>query len=1023
MSVHLSQLFCSFDNSLFPKPSLFEFNNCLLSNLKLSLICKDILSRLRSISSNGRTADSSVMEEEISCKLNFEDFREILGKRLINDTDKYLMLITQLFLLFIRLNWTGPTLSLSEHRKWMIFLFGENANSSENDIASISLMSHNFLCVDSEDLKFQVVFPYLLLLSEILMDYAFKHLLIGNDSNSNTNQLCYHYWYIRVLKMHQQIISNPSQTLKSKLLEHCSIVQQLFMDMETEEEDEKSRLDLLECQFHMEYCLIADFYWQHSITDEQYSIVFQSLKKMGFNYELSSKLGKKTRYQSKSISQLILIIHASLINDQNNENGIISDWYFAINRPLNDDTLLDEIAFDDKCDMDNVLSLHYLECCFLLFECHRISRVTLKGISDLEAIAYLTRLIKDNGSWAVHFMCLWKRSVLEMDDGYKLNRSIQQFEGLITHLNDFMSECNTIPKDLVEVQRNLRLYDGNQRSFEKELKYDEFLSTMAEKRMQGIFCVHEFVSKHEFESEFGDINMKMGFIHSALRIFEKIKDYEKIIRCLISLDRKFDAQKLIESQMQKLEQMNDECNNNQRMAYYLCLLGDITDDIKYYQRAWKVSNERYSRAQRSLAFHYYYKKQYSQCMKCCRLSLKINSLFPKTWFILGSSASFIEPLPIFKVMIEAFSFVVSIEPTDFEAWNNLGAAHMHLKHWKSALYALQQAGNLRRGHWKIWENILTCSLKMRALSKSISSFNHLIDINKHSTSINSRVIAVIAIEMSKIIRNVSGIKQSDADLEMEFNINTNMSINDNQKEIKEDQEENKNKSEFEVEDEQLSEHFVKSLMMQFQNLIQKILRIISGNSFQQKLKYEHESPFDNENSFPGLKSTETNTNQEHKNCITDIFHIYEIFCLYFERFFECEIVEEKNKKIKNVIDIRWKQCRLAMKYYFSDDHYSGNVNNMKEEYLKVVHVLNRLTLLYLEYFSKSEKNTKVVKNALTSIEMISKKIKKLSDNEYEEHEQCIQLHNNMDLLLQRSILKLNTIKPEESFLSAFSDWM
>ena len=41
----------------------------------------------------------------------------------------------------------------------------------------------------------------------------------------------------------------------------------------------------------------------------------------------------------------------------------------------------------------------------------------------------------------------------------------------------------------------------------------------------------------------------------------------------------------------------------------LCLLGDATDDITCYQRAWQMSGEKYVRAVRSEGLYYFHRKQ------------------------------------------------------------------------------------------------------------------------------------------------------------------------------------------------------------------------------------------------------------------------------------------------------------------------------------------------------------------------------------------------------------------------------
>lgn len=43
----------------------------------------------------------------------------------------------------------------------------------------------------------------------------------------------------------------------------------------------------------------------------------------------------------------------------------------------------------------------------------------------------------------------------------------------------------------------------------------------------------------------------------------------------------------------------------------LCLLGDATDNLDCYQRAWELSNEKSARAQRHWGMYYFTRKQVS----------------------------------------------------------------------------------------------------------------------------------------------------------------------------------------------------------------------------------------------------------------------------------------------------------------------------------------------------------------------------------------------------------------------------
>ena len=73
-----------------------------------------------------------------------------------------------------------------------------------------------------------------------------------------------------------------------------------------------------------------------------------------------------------------------------------------------------------------------------------------------------------------------------------------------------------------------------------------------------------------------------------------------------------------------------------------CLLGDCTDDVQYYEKAWEVSKHTSARAQRDWAYYYYYKKKYSECIPHFQKSLAINSLQESIWIRLAFSAMEVE---------------------------------------------------------------------------------------------------------------------------------------------------------------------------------------------------------------------------------------------------------------------------------------------------------------------------------------------------------------------------------------------
>jgi tetratricopeptide (TPR) repeat protein len=66
-----------------------------------------------------------------------------------------------------------------------------------------------------------------------------------------------------------------------------------------------------------------------------------------------------------------------------------------------------------------------------------------------------------------------------------------------------------------------------------------------------------------------------------------------------------------------------------------CVLGDIQQQDDHYRRAWEVSRQRSSRAQRSLAKAAVTRKDYAAAAAAYDLALALSPLYPDAWFALG----------------------------------------------------------------------------------------------------------------------------------------------------------------------------------------------------------------------------------------------------------------------------------------------------------------------------------------------------------------------------------------------------
>lgn len=157
-----------------------------------------------------------------------------------------------------------------------------------------------------------------------------------------------------------------------------------------------------------------------------------------------------------------------------------------------------------------------------------------------------------------------------------------------------------------------------------------------------------------------------------------------------------------------------------------CLLGDCTDDVQYYEKAWEVSKHTSARAQRDWAYYYYYKKKYSECIPHFQKSLAINSLQESIWIRLAFSAMEVEDWEIaagayrrycslnsevYLVRLFRHKFILMIIGfKSFEAWNNVAKCYVKLGQKARAWRALQEAVKCQYENWKVWDNLMVVSI-------------------------------------------------------------------------------------------------------------------------------------------------------------------------------------------------------------------------------------------------------------------------------------------------------------------------
>lgn len=155
------------------------------------------------------------------------------------------------------------------------------------------------------------------------------------------------------------------------------------------------------------------------------------------------------------------------------------------------------------------------------------------------------------------------------------------------------------------------------------------------------------------------------------------------------------------------------------------MLGDATDDVTCYEKAWDLSKKRSHRAQRHWGQYYFTRKQYAECIPHFEKSVSINPLQAIVWLRLGFAALETEN---WQIAATAYRRYTTIEPEGFEGWNNLAQAYLKLNNRRGAHQALTDALRCNFENWKIWENMLVVSSDIVYYSDTIRAYHKLLDL-------------------------------------------------------------------------------------------------------------------------------------------------------------------------------------------------------------------------------------------------------------------------------------------------------
>ncbi|OJJ80759.1 tetratricopeptide repeat protein [Aspergillus glaucus CBS 516.65] len=500
---------------------------------------------------------------------------------------------------------------------------------------------------------------------------------------------------MRVNFLHQKMLSEVTSTLQDVIYQDLDELSKVLLGGgSTSTPQEKGRFLLERATIHT----------HHGFDAKARADLERAAAERHFEFALTGRMGKRTKFQDRDISQLVILAKSADDNTTTesaapeSEKKDDSQPAGPKNLDLNDDTLLESISFtkepesqeeksmtvQDESGLSPTLAsidagdqpiLDAVDSSILLALVSAITNTTPEnGLTREETQPYATRVLEGGSSnWQVYTQALLLRSRIE---GYRtrtVERAVLQMQALVDQV--------------IADTASLNAQTGEESTEEPSTflpRPEKSESASAAERLEYIWLL-SFSTRWDLEAELAKRWVDLGGLRTALEIYERLQMWAEAALCYAATEREEKARQMIRGQLYEPTNKDEPAGDNETFEgpelsplpanapRLFCILGDIDTDPAMYERSWEVSGQRYARAQRSLARHYLTMKPpaLEKAEEAYRKSLHINRINHGAWFALGCVQL---ELKRWEDAVDSFARTVQLEESDAEAWSNLAAA-------------------------------------------------------------------------------------------------------------------------------------------------------------------------------------------------------------------------------------------------------------------------------------------------------------------------------------------------------------
>lgn len=655
------------------------------------------------------------------------------------DLSKALILAIASLQLFAQNNYTGPKADLNITK--LIFNIDENEMLHKSFISLLS--SAGQMAYEYMDDPIALTLALLLLEKLTSQKSLFNYQnddelppMVKISEDQSPFDCIAHWWRARALLAQLSVLPEMygvQPAVVASIYDNINLVKNINLNIE-EVSEEKLRKSLYVIYY------LESVKCSLMINTEHHALpALTKVKKLtDFNFVLTGARAKRTKYQQKAVSGLLILAKSKFFSNQPKENistqpdVLQLDSEILLEKPTYEDIanepLDDQIFKKQKFENDGIVEDKLLPVAIrqenIPLELQEIDPNAQPTLSDYDNIQLLLRLytlrqtspafdplveeelgalvgriIYQEGpkNWTIFSRALWERSVIETTKAKTIERGILQMQSLVEELGLKIS-TTLLPKAT----------DPEYESSMPRLKY-----------------IHQipFIPRWELDAKLAEKYMSLGVLKSAVEIYERLGMSCEAALCYAAVGDEKKAEQMLLNRI--------ESTPNDARAY--SILGDIRQDPSLWEKSWSIG--KYVNAKNSLARYYFnpppnanIEKNYGLALKHLNDSLRQYSLSFETWYFYGCIALECNKM---EIAAEAFTRCTALDPTHAMSWSNLSAAYVQQGKLKEAHSCLKQAiSSDSQKNWRIWENFLLVSVKLDEWEDVLAACKQLIEIKK-----------------------------------------------------------------------------------------------------------------------------------------------------------------------------------------------------------------------------------------------------------------------------------------------------